>query len=146
MSQAPLPPDEAARLERLRLFGILDTPPEERFDRLTRLARRLFDVPIALLSLVDDDRQWFKSKDGLDVEETSREVAFCAHAIRNDGVMVVQDALEDERFRENPLVQGVPHIRFYAGRTVKAPTEAPWGPSASSITSPGLSMSTTRGC
>ena len=121
MAQAPLPPNEAKRVEALQRLGLLDTPPEERFDRLTRLAHRLFGVPTALLSLVDSDRQWFKSRIGLDLEEIPRESSFCAHAIEHDGIMIVGDALEHEIFKDNPMVKGEPFIRFYAGRPVKAP-------------------------
>lgn len=109
------PVDDDRRLEALRSLDILDTPAEERFDRLTRLARRLFDVPIALVSLVDQDRQWFKSAAGLDVRETDRDIAFCAHAIHGNDVFIVPDAQHDERFADNPLVAGPPHIGFYAG-------------------------------
>lgn len=111
----PTPEDEVTRVETLRSFNLLDTSPEERFDRLTRLARRLFDVPIALVSLIDVDRQWFKSCIGLSVTETSRDISFCGHAILGSDVFVIPDALADERFRDNPLVTGPPHIRFYAG-------------------------------
>jgi diguanylate cyclase (GGDEF)-like protein len=116
-----LPENESERLRSLRALNILDTPPDERFDRLTRVARRLFDTPIALMSLVDEDRQWFKSRPGLDFPQTPRDHAFCAHAILGEGVFVVRDALEDDRFRDNPLVKGFPEIRFYAGCPVKAP-------------------------
>jgi diguanylate cyclase (GGDEF)-like protein len=102
-------------------LDILDTPPEERFDRLTRVARRLFDTPIALMSLVDADRQWFKSRPGLDFPQTPREHSFCAHAILAEGVFVVPDAMLDDRFRESPLVTSFPEIRFYAGCPVRAP-------------------------
>ena len=101
-------------------LGILDSPPEERFDRITRLARRLFDMPIALVSLVATERQWFKSRQGLDIPETSRDSSFCAHAILDDDVFVVGDASVDPRFAENPLVTGTPRIRFYAGRPVRS--------------------------
>ncbi|MCA8283304.1 sensor domain-containing diguanylate cyclase [Burkholderia cepacia] len=127
MQIAPKPADEAARLDTLHSLSILDTPPEERFDRLTRLARRLFDVPIALVSLVDDDRQWFKSHAGLDVTQTSRDVSFCSHALLAGNTMVIQDALNDDRFHDNPLVTGAPGIRFYAGRPLAAPNGAPIG-------------------
>lgn len=100
-------------------MAILDTPPEERFDRVTRMARRLFGVPIALISLVDENRQWFKSCFGLDVSETERRISFCAHAILLDGALVIEDALQDERFADNPLVTGEPHIRFYAGQPLR---------------------------
>lgn len=114
--QAPKQPqNEAQRIEALKRLNILDTKPEERFDRVTRLARRMFDVPVAVVSLVDTDRQWFKSCDGLDVSETSREVSFCGHAILGNEPLVIADALDDERFRDNPLVTGEVGIRFYAG-------------------------------
>lgn len=109
------PDNEVARLASLHSLGILDTAPEERFDRITRIAKRLFDVPIALVSLVDESRQWFKSRQGLDASETTREISFCGHAILGADALVVQNALEDERFRDNPLVTGPPGIRFYAG-------------------------------
>jgi diguanylate cyclase (GGDEF)-like protein len=121
MITPPLPADEASRLESLRSLNILDTSAEERFDRLTRLAKRLFDVPIALISLVDANRQWFKSCQGLGVSETPREVSFCGHAILDDVVMMIPDALLDERFRDNPLVTDDPKIRFYAGCPLRAP-------------------------
>lgn len=107
--------DESARLARLRACEILDTPPEESFERVTRLAAQLFDVPIAAVSLVDVDRQWFKSITGLTARQTSREVAFCAHAILGREVMEVRDATQDPRFADNPLVTGEVGIRFYAG-------------------------------
>lgn len=109
------PVDDEERIEALRSLDILDTPAEERFDRLTRLARRLFDVPIALVSLIDHDRQWFKSAAGLEVRETDRDLAFCAHAIADDEIFIVSDARRDARFADNPLVAGPPHIGFYAG-------------------------------
>ena len=110
-----LPTDEQQRLKDLRALRILDTDPEERFDRLTRIAKRLFDVPIALVSLVDENRQWFKSKAGLEACETSREVSFCGHAILSDRIFIIEDAAADIRFADNPLVTGEPNIRFYAG-------------------------------
>jgi GAF domain-containing protein len=112
---APLPSDEEARLRALRDLRILDTEPEERFDRLTRLAQDMFGVPIALITLVDEDRQWFKSNRGLAVDETTRDVAFCAHAILGEDLMIIPDALADARFADNPLVTSEPDIRFYAG-------------------------------
>ncbi|HET9854929.1 MAG TPA: MBL fold metallo-hydrolase [Methylomirabilota bacterium] len=117
--RAPLPPDEAERLRVLRDAQVLDSPAEERFDRITRLARRVFDVPIALVSLVDAERQWFKSHQGLDVRETHREVSFCAHAIHDDRVFIVSDALTDPRFADNPAVTGEIRARFYAGRPIR---------------------------
>lgn len=114
--QAPhLPADEAARLAALHATGLLDTAPEERFDRITRLAARLFKVPIALVSLVDANRQWLKSRQGLSVFETPRDISFCGHTILGDEPLVIADATADPRFADNPLVTGVPHIRFYAG-------------------------------
>jgi diguanylate cyclase (GGDEF)-like protein len=121
MFAPPEPPDEAGRLCTLRSLNVLDTEPEERFDRVTRLARRLFGVPIALVSLVDSHRQWFKSRQGLDACETSRAISFCGHAILGQDLFVVPDAQRDERFADNPLVEGEPHIRFYAGYPLSAP-------------------------
>ena len=112
---APMPENETQRQAALNQLGILDTGQEERFDRITRIAAEAFDVPIALVSLVDSDRQWFKSCVGLDVKETPRDMAFCAHAILENEVLVVPDALLDPRFADNPLVTGDPHVRFYAG-------------------------------
>ncbi|GAB4362655.1 MAG: hypothetical protein Kow00114_18100 [Kiloniellaceae bacterium] len=117
----PIPADERERLERLRQYRILDTLPSEAFDRVTRLASRLLKMPIALVSLVEDDRQWFKSELGIDATETAREVSFCAHAICGDEVLVVADALRDPRFADNPLVTGDPRIRFYAGAPLRSP-------------------------
>ncbi|MGN8144071.1 diguanylate cyclase domain-containing protein [Pseudomonas sp. 22105] len=116
------PANEAVRVQVLHDLKLLDTAPEERFDRLTRLAKRLFNVPIALVTLVDKERQWFKSCVGLDTTETPRSVSFCAHAILRDELMLVPDAREDERFHDNPLVTGEPHIRFYAGYPLTVPS------------------------
>ncbi len=127
MRAAPPPPNEAQRLQSLHALEILDTAPEERFDRLTRLARRLFDVPIALISLVDSDRQWFKSRVGIEATETPREHSFCAHAILEGDITIIPDAAGDERFRENPLVLDAREIRFYAGCPIKAPDGSPLG-------------------
>jgi len=112
--------DETRRLSELFDANILDTPAEPAFDHITRLASRLFRTPIALVSLVDDERQWFKARVGLDCSEYPREHAFCAHAIQHDAVFVVPDARADPRFAENPLVTGEPHIRFYAGAQLRA--------------------------
>lgn len=115
MIAAPFPADEDARLAALLELRILDTPAEERFDRITRIARDQFQVPIALISLVDAERQWFKSKIGIAASETPREVSFCAHAILGAEPFVIENALQDVRFEDNPLVTGEPHLRFYAG-------------------------------
>lgn len=111
----PYPIDETYRLHVLASLGLLDSAPEAQFDALVQLTRQVFDCPIALVSLVDDQRQWFKARCGLDATETSRDLAFCAHAIQAKGVMIVPDATQDVRFRDNALVTGAPHIRFYAG-------------------------------
>jgi PAS domain S-box-containing protein len=114
--QSPMPSEnEPARLAALHGRSLLDTQPEERFDRLTRLARYMFGVQIALVSLVDAQRQWFKSRQGLDVCETGRDVSFCGHAVLNEGIFHIPDARSDPRFADNPLVTGAPFIRFYAG-------------------------------
>jgi diguanylate cyclase (GGDEF)-like protein len=115
MQTPAFPPDENARISVLHSLNVLDTSSEERFDRLTRVATRLFNVPIALVSLIDTNRQWFKSSSGLSVCDTSRDISFCAHAILSDDIMYVENALKDERFFDNPLVTGEPKIRFYAG-------------------------------
>src|SRR3954453_17585749 len=121
MIAAPIPVDDAERLEALHALDLLDTPPEERFDRITRVLTLVLRVPMAYISLVDSDRQWFKSSCGLDTIQTPRAVSFCGHAILSDQPMVVADAAEDERFRDNPLVTGEPHIRFYAGQPLTGP-------------------------
>lgn len=121
MLKPPLPLDETARLQSLNSLCILDTPSEERFDRITRMAKRVFGVDICLISLVDADREWFKSKQGLEACESSREISFCGHAILDESAFVINDAARDERFHDNPRVLGAPNIRFYAGCPIYGP-------------------------
>jgi len=111
----PMPMNETARVAALQKYAILDSEPEQGFDDLTLLASYICRTPIALISLVDENRQWFKSKVGLSISETSREIAFCSTAILQSDIFVVSDTLQDERFRNNPLVLSEPRIRFYAG-------------------------------
>ncbi len=122
MGSANLPEFEEQRIKALHDLEILDTPPEERFDRITKIAQILFDVPIALVSLVDTNRQWFKSCIGLTARETPRSMSFCSHAILEEDVMTIEDAKNDVRFADNPLVTGEPYIRFYAGKPIRGPT------------------------
>lgn len=121
MLEPATPHDETERLRSLLTLRILDTPAEDRFDRITRMAKRLFGVEICLVSLVDSGRQWFKSKQGLGACETSRSISFCGHAILKQDVFIVNDASQDERFADNPLVTDAPHIRFYAGCPLHGP-------------------------
>lgn len=127
MIKPPIPHDETVRLKSLHSLKVLDTDPEERFDRITRLARNVFKVPIALVSLVDGDRQWFKSRAGLDATETPRDISFCGHAIAGRDVFVVPNASNDQRFCDNPLVVNDPSIRFYAGYPLHAPNGSRMG-------------------
>lgn len=119
MIRPEIPENEAERLHALRTLQVLDTAHEERFDRVTRMAKRMFGVSISLVSLVDEDRQWFKSKQGLDATETPRDISFCGHAINGDGLFIIPDASQDLRFSDNPLVTDAPNIRFYAGYPLK---------------------------
>lgn len=122
MMEAPIPANEDDRLHALRQLLILDTPPEERFDRIVSFASQEFDMPMALITLVDADRQWFKASVGLNVCETARDVSFCGHAIMSDETMVVADATKDQRFFDNPFVIAEPHVRFYVGAPLTLPS------------------------
>jgi GAF domain-containing protein len=119
--KAPLPENEAARLETLRQYEILDTDPEETFNDLTRLAAYVCGTPIALITLIDIDRQWFKARVGMSQQETSRDISFCSHAILQTGPLIVRDAMDDARFAKNPMVLSDPYIRFYAGSPLVTP-------------------------
>lgn len=127
MEYAPVSKNDEQRVRSLHDLNVLDTPPEERFDRLTRLARHLFDVPIALVSLVDADRQWFKSSQGLEATELPRASSFCGHAIYDSQPFIVEDASRDPRFHGNPLVLGAPYVRFYAGCPLRNQDGQPMG-------------------
>ena len=121
MRDAPIPENETARLQTLRQYQVLDTDSEEAFDDLTRLASYVCDTPTALISLVDENRQWFKARVGVQARETSRNISFCGHAILNQGCFIIEDALLDERFVDNPLVLNEPFVRFYAGMPLLSP-------------------------
>ena len=121
MLSPAVPHNEEQRQRKLDLYRVVDTPPEEVFDRITRIVAEVIDVPIALVSLVDRGRQWFKSRHGLDAPETPREISFCGHTILSGDILEIEDASKDVRFRDNPLVTGGPAIRFYAGATLRTP-------------------------
>jgi GAF domain-containing protein len=122
MQTPAIPATEQERLAALYELLLLDTPPEQRFDTIVEFAASEFDVPICLITLLDHDRQWFKSRIGLEVCSTPRDISFCGHAILQPAVMVVPDALADARFADNPLVTSEPHIRFYAGAPLVLPS------------------------
>ena len=124
MELAPIPADDRERVASLRHLGLLDSGAEERFDRITRTARRMFGVSSALVVLVDVDRNWFKSSDGLDGEEAPRSTSFCGHVVASTQFMMIPDASRDPRFADNPTVLGPPHVRFYAGFPIAAPDGA----------------------
>jgi len=118
---APVKINEARRLKVLWQYDVLDTVPEEVFDDLTELAARICEAPIALISLIDENRQWFKAKVGVTLNETSRDISFCAHAIKQQDLFIIPDATQDARFADNPLVISDPKIRFYAGAPLITP-------------------------
>src|SRR5947208_13359800 len=118
---APIPLNEVKRLKVLWEYGVLDTVPEEVFDDLTELAAHICEAPIALITLADEDRQWFKSRIGVTVNQTSRDISFCAHAINQPELFIVPDATKDQRFAQNPLVTSEPKVRFYAGAPLVTP-------------------------
>lgn len=119
--KAPKPKNEVRRIEILWLYDVLDTMPEQVYDDLTSLAALVCDAPISLITMVDEDRQWFKSKIGVSLNETSRDVSMCAHAIMQKNLFIVPDATKDRRFKDNPLVVSAPKIRFYAGAPLISP-------------------------
>jgi GAF domain-containing protein len=121
------PVDEVHRLDAMRSLKILDTAPETEFGDIVSIGQRLFGVPICLISLVDKDRQWFKARIGIDAQETERCISFCGHAILGRDALIVLDARQDERFHDNPLVTGEPHVRFYAGASLWLPSGYPVG-------------------
>jgi GAF domain-containing protein len=120
-TKPPIPPDEKERLQDLYALGLLDTPREERFDHYVLLAKRMFRVPIALISLIDVNRLWFKSCQGLSLSESPRDTSFCAYTILTDQTLIIPNTLEDPRFANNPAVTGVPFIRFYMGCPLHGP-------------------------
>lgn len=122
MQPARLPLNETERLQALHGLMLLDTPAEERFDRVVRFAAEELGMPIALVSLIDTDRQWFKARYGMATSETPRDISFCGHAILQPELMVVEDATLDARFADNPFVTGPTHVRFYAGAPLNAPS------------------------
>jgi GAF domain-containing protein len=140
MKLAPIPSDESDRLAELKSLDVLDTPREPRFDRITELVADIFGVPMVFITLVDGDRQWFKSIYGINVDATPRDVGFCAHAILEPRPMVVPNATKDVRFADNPFVTGELHLRFYAGVPLHGPRGKGIGALALSIPSLGNSL------
>jgi len=122
MLAAPIPDNERERLAALRELLILDTPPEERYDKSVQFAAQEFDVPVSAISLIDENRQWFKARVGVDMCEGARNISFCGHAILQPDIFVIPNAREDARFADNPLVTGPPHVIFYAGAPLRMPS------------------------
>lgn len=147
MKRPPPVEDEQARLETLEKYEVLDTPAEQAFDDLVHLAAHVTDASAAMLSLVDEDRQWFKARHGIDQRETRRELSFCAHQLGDpDEMLIVEDATEDPRFQDHPYVREDPGIRFYAGRPSSARRDTCSGPFASSTRSQGPCRTTNGRC
>jgi GAF domain-containing protein len=119
MKTPAIPTNAQERMHALRALQLLDSSHEERFDRVTRMAKRMFNVSISLVTLIDEDRQWFKSNQGLNIAEAPRDTSFCAHAINHDGLFIIPDTTQDSRLFDNPLVTEGPNIRFYAGYPLK---------------------------
>jgi len=115
MRSASLPKNERERLKKVMELGILDTEPEERFDVITKEATEVFKVPISTITIIDEEREWYKSCQGLETNEVPRGISFCAHAMLSRDIFIIEDALRDDRFKDNPMVVGPPYIRFYAG-------------------------------
>lgn len=127
MQTAPLPENEAARLEAVKLLGVLDTPAEQRFDVITKQAAIAFHVPICTISIIDTNREWFKSCVGTTTREGDRSISFCGHTIVSGKMLIIEDTLRDPRFADNPQVAQPPHIRFYAGVTLHDRHHVPVG-------------------
>lgn len=118
MKKAPIPETEADRLRAVQGLNILDTPPDERFDNITKQATNRFKVPISTISIIDKDREWYKSCQGLDHQSGRRDISFCGHALLQEDTLILEDTLDDPRFADNPMVVGPPYIRFYAGKSL----------------------------
>lgn len=119
MQKAPIPKNEEERLIAVHNLAILDTEPEKRFDAITEEVKDKLDVPISTLTIIDKDREWFKSKQGVDKKEGKRDISFCGHALLATEIFIIEDTLKDERFKDNPMVVGEPYIRFYAGISLR---------------------------
>jgi GAF domain-containing protein len=122
MLEAPIPDNEEERLNSVKELNILDTPSEERFDRIARIAQKLFDVPISTITIIDSGREWFKSCHGLNTKEGERAISFCGHALLEKDLFIIPDTTKDSRFADNPMVIGEPYIKFYAGKAIMGPS------------------------